>query len=349
MICCYGNVIFNCIMAADNQRERLSLSDIFINLLSCSEKESIVGKTIHVYDPKELQTGWQSASCNVKYLACPTGEREQASPSMKSDLPKKRNKKLKEKQGEENGYEYDKLKSLGVLSYAVPSWRTIVNPETNSYIDRRHPCLYNTTEHKNNDLKGLSFVDPASVLDQHLGGFVQRQQASNWFKRNSEVDNMKKYNQFRMSQNNLKPIVEERPEYLSNDPVSTKMTKPHSLKPLPATKSMKSDLHSSSISLRTKNFPSALLQNKYSTIDKRNGWVHHEILHSQKIKLEPFKQQITPTNFVQKNKKQKLNWLPITTTSPCLPRSSGQSEIGKPAWSEMAVGNHLKERMEVKQ
>ena len=355
-------------MADNKMTERPFMSDIFKNLLSCSDERRILEKTIHVYDPKELQTGWQTADCNVKYVACPTSERraEQASPSSKSDSSKKRNKKVKEKESQDNGCKYDKFKSLGVLSYDVPSWRTIIDPETCTYIQRTHPCLYfTTTRHNASHLRRLTFVDPAAVLDQHLGGFVQRQRAINEFQTGfggndaslqnySNVEINVKHNQLQMPLNDLKPIVEEKSEFWPNDLVTTSVPKPHTLKPLPVTSS-NGDLHASSITLTTKNLPAVLLPNKCSTIDRKTGRVHREVLHSQKIKLSPFK----PVKFIppNRNQKQKLNWLPITTSS-CLPSNTGESEVRKPTWSKLVVlshdpmnntVNHLKEQMEVKQ
>jgi hypothetical protein len=342
-------------MADDKYTEKLSMSDIFKNLLSCSDEQSILEKTIHVYDAKELQTGWQTAICNVKYIACPTGERraEQASPSLKSESSKKRNKKVKAKEEHENDYKYDKCKSLGVLSYDVPSWRTIIDPETCTYIQRPHPCLYFTATAVG-DLRRLTFVDPAGVLDQHLGGFVQRQRARNGFQtgfgrlnnaplqNDSNVEiNVKHYNRLQMPLNHLKPLVEEKSEFWPDNLVTTSEPKPQILKPLPVT-SWKGNLQTSSITLTTKNLPPVLLPNKCSTIDRKTGRIHRDILHSQKIKLAPFKPPFTPVKYVQPNRKQKqkLNWLPITTTSACLSRNTGQSEVGKPAWSKMVVLSH---------
>ena len=313
----------------------LSLSDIFKNLLSCSEEQSIVEKTIHVYDAKELQTGWQTVSCNVNYVACPSGEREQDSPSQKSDSSKKQKKKAKAKDEQENGCKYDKFKSLGVLSYDVPSWRTIINPETCKYVQRPHPCLYFTSnEYKTGDFRGLTFVDPAGVLDQHLGGFVQRQRArfekgfgNNVLLRSdlNAQNNVKHFNQL----HSLYPIPEENSESLGSKFITTNSMKAHTLKPLPST-NLKDNFPTSNIPI-TKNLPPVQLPNKFSTIDRKTGRIHREILQSQKIKLAPFKPPIMPANFAQplkRQQKQTLNWLPITTTSPCLPRT-GQSEAQK--------------------
>ena len=306
--------------------KKLSLSDIFKNLLSCSDEQSNLEKTIHVYDPKELQTGWRTVSCNVNYVACPSIERED-SPSQKSDSSKKKNKKAKAKEEQEIGCKYDKFKSLGVLSYDVPSWRTIIDPETCTYVQRQHPCSFTSTGHKVGDLRGLTFVDPAGVLDQHLGGFVQRQRARFQPGYGSNVllqrdlnarSNFKHIHQL----NGLYPILEEKPQSLTNNLIPQNSKKVHTLKPLPS-KPLKDNLPKSNIAI-SKNPPPVQSQ---STIDRKTGRLHHEVLQSQKIKLAPFKPPIMPANFVQplkRKQKQKLNWLPITT-SPCLPQTTGQS------------------------
>ena len=330
--------------------EGLSMSVIFKNLLSCSDEQSILEKTVHVYDPRELQTGWQSVSCNAKYVACSTvvTRTEQSRPaSVKSDLSRK-HKKVKEKETQENSCKNDKLKSIGVLSYGVPSWRTIIDPENYTYIQRAHPCLHFTAAgHKTSDVR-LSFVDPAGLLDQHLGGFVQRQQ---------NATNRKKYNPFYIPLNDLSPIVEEKSEFSPGTIVNT--PKPRSLKPLAATSS-KVDLQTSSIAVATRTLPAVILPNKSSAIDKKTGRIHQDILQSQKIKLAPFKQPYTPVSFVHPNKKQsqKLNWLPITTTSPHLPQSTSKSGTDKQTllkpivWSHDPIKNttnHLNEEMGIKQ
>jgi hypothetical protein len=310
---------------ADNKcSKRLSISDIFTNLLSCSDEDNAVERTIHVYDPKELQSGWGNASCHVKYVTCPTSERR-AEQTTKNDLTKKRNKKAKEKEGQGNSCKYDKFKNLGVLSYDVPSWRTIIDPEICTYIQRTHPCSYFTNARlKTNDLKRLTFIDPAGVLDQHLGGFVHRQRGGfqAGFGSNTslskDVEVNARRNELQMSLNVFKPLPKEKREFWANDPVTTTVAKPHTLKPLPATS------HASSITVMTKDLSPILLPNKCSTIDRKTGRIHHNVLQSQKIKLAPFKRQFTPVKFVQptRDQKQKLNWLPITT-SPCLAKTTG--------------------------
>ena len=327
---------------ADNKcNKRLSMSDIFKNLLSCSDEQSVVQKTIHVYDSKELQSGWQNASCNVKYVTCLTSGRgtEQPRTSIKSDLSKKRNKKATEKEEQENGCKYDKFKNLGVLSYDVPSWRTIIDPEVCTYIQRTHPCSYFTKARHHADYsRRLTFIDPAGVLDQHLGGFVHRQRGRNglqpctnvFLSKDSSVENNARPDQLRMAPDNSKPLIEKRSGFGANNLVTSCIPKPNTLKPLPVTNGLKGDFHTSSITVMTKNLSPVLLPNKCSTIDRKTGRVHHDVLQSQKVKLAPFKRQLTPVKFIQpnRNQKQKLNWLPITT-SPCLPKSTGQSDVEK--------------------
>lgn len=327
------------------------MSDILKKLLFFSKEESILEPEVHVYDANEIENGWKATRSSVKYLACPVPGAERStegSPaSMKNDPRKvKRTTAKGSNDGNDNSCKYDQFKSLGVLSYQVPSWRTIIDPETWCYVHRIHPCLYFTSaDKKPGNLRAITFVDPAGVLDQHLGGFVQGQRTRSAFKtdfdNNYRFQNVK-FNHSQLPLNDLMSLVKKKFDFWRNDIITTKASKPHMLKPLPVS-TFKDNLPTSPITMKTsmtKNLPPVLLTNKYPTIDKASSRIHCEVLQSQKVKLAPFIRQ--PCKPAKQNKQQtkKLNWLPITAMSPCLVQKSDQPAATKPTWSKLDILPH---------
>lgn len=367
--------------------KRLTMEEIFDNLLSCSERDTHLEDTIHVYDPRELQCGWRSTSCNAKYMACPerpeVGPRQ--TPSVKNDLSvstkqkRQANKEKKNNNKDPNqkdvSVRFNKYENLGVFSYGVPSWRTIVDPKTYTYLKRSHPCQLNEACTKTSERShGIRFLDPGMALDLHLAGLVKRQNACKAMQ--SSVDgNIRSAigtdqlwgnsgsQQLQLPQR-VRPFLDER----IIQPLPRKNVL--QLVDIPAAPKLKANfappihikhqktgtcIHNSSLPAGKRELSPLVTANRVVGLESsppgktRKDVKQHspQLIRHFSLFNNPFKTPVRleimkPTKYSPRD--QKLNWLPITSTTLRVPRdgciSVYQSDNPDLRWSKMSGLSH---------
>lgn len=363
-------------MDVDNERageKYLKIYEILNNLLSCSLEESPLEKTLHVYDPRELQSGWQCVSSNVKYFACPE-KRERPTPSVISDpssscsaIKQKRHTSKEKSKDFKTGNVYqkfNKFESLGVLSYGVPSWRTIVDPETHTYLNRSHPCYFDDARPRTSERNaGITFSDPGTALDQHLGSFIKRQRTNKAVQSNL-YDNIGSTNgadqhlassdihlaaqPHKQSQSvglipneDIVPLISRNNVLRLSDIPAARIPSPNSVTGPTPIKHPKAYIHNSCIPLTRRLSPLTTGNRAFGSEKRHLIKRPRELAHCQQLRqMSPVNnpnkpvscQLVKPIN--KQLRQQKLNWLPITSTSACIPGNVPveHSEYSEQVW-----------------